>query len=71
MPITLIEPPEAEPVTLDEAKAFARVADNDGRAFRTVISAARELVENYTGRQLLDARHDARLLRRPSAIRLV
>lgn len=34
MPLTLIEPPEAEPVTLDEAKAFARVEDKDGRAFR-------------------------------------
>ena len=51
----LLTPPTAEPVTVDEAKLAARV---DGTALDAVIpgliSAARQLAEQSTGRQLME-----------------
>jgi uncharacterized phiE125 gp8 family phage protein len=56
MPLKLIEAPEAEPVTLAEAKAFVRVEqDAEDALFGTLIAAAREHVEQATGRQLVAA----------------
>lgn len=50
----LVTPPQAEPVTRDEAKAHARVdgAAEDGR-IDALIKAARIEVENRTGRALV------------------
>lgn len=46
--------PTTEPVTLPEAKAFLRVDSSDDDAFiTTLITAARESVENFTGRALI------------------
>ena len=56
MPINIIAPPEDEPVTLDEAKAFARIEDDyEDELIETLISAAREFVENATGRSFIAA----------------
>jgi len=46
--------PASEPITLDKAKAFLRVLDNDSdELINSLIVAAREHVENITNRQLL------------------
>ena len=45
--------PAQEPITLDEAKAFIRILDDeDDLLIGTLISAVREHVENVTNRQL-------------------
>ena len=45
--------PTQEPITIDEAKAFMRILDNeDDLLIGTLISAVREHVENVTNRQL-------------------
>lgn len=47
--------PAAEPLTLAEAKEFLRVDHDDEDTFiTTLIQAARESAENYTGRALID-----------------
>jgi uncharacterized phiE125 gp8 family phage protein len=52
MPLTVITPPAAEPVSLSEAKAFAKVETNaDDDLIGTLISAATEHVQQVTGRQ--------------------
>jgi uncharacterized phiE125 gp8 family phage protein len=54
MPLTIITPPAAEPVTVEEAKSFARVEDADEDALiETLITAAREHVEQATGRSFV------------------
>ena len=56
MPLTIITPAEGDPVTLDEAKAFARVADDDeDDLIAGLITAATEEIEKLTGRQFVPA----------------
>ena len=45
-------PPTSEPITLDEAKTFLRILEDDDNATITsMIKSAREYAENYTNRQ--------------------
>jgi uncharacterized phiE125 gp8 family phage protein len=54
MPTQLLRAPAAEPVTLAEAKAHMRVEINDDDALITgLLLAAREHVEDVTGRKLI------------------
>lgn len=51
---TLITPPAAEPVTLDDAKAQARVDTTvDDALITSLVSAARAWCEQYTGRAFI------------------
>lgn len=55
MNLTVETPPAVEPVTLTEAKAHLRVDTTDHDATITaLITAAREFVEKYSGRALID-----------------
>lgn len=67
----LLVPPAAEPVTLDELKAQARIehADDD-TLLRQLIAAARESAEQRTGRALLDQTWQQRGLTRDGRIEL-
>jgi len=54
--LTLITAPTAEPLTLQEVKEHCRVSDNaDDAPLRLYAKAARQAVEEYTGRQLMPA----------------
>jgi hypothetical protein len=58
MPLSekLYTPPYAEPVHLDEMKLHLRVdIDDDDTLIASIIRAAREHVESFTGRQLVAA----------------
>lgn len=56
MPLVLITPPAAEPVTLDQAKAHMRVThEREDDLIAALIMAAREQAEHMTGRQLMTA----------------
>lgn len=50
--LSIVTPPAAEPIMLDEAKAHLRVDDHDGEIISAMI-AARQLVEEWTGRALV------------------
>jgi uncharacterized phiE125 gp8 family phage protein len=55
-PYNLVEtsPPATEPLALDETKGFLRVdQDNDDALVSSLITAARQLCEGYTGRSLV------------------
>ncbi|WP_374691889.1 head-tail connector protein [Accumulibacter sp.] len=68
MPLQLLTPPAAEPVSLAEAKAHLRVDFNDDDALITaLIAAARQAAETITGRQLVTARWKLVLDRFPGA----
>jgi hypothetical protein len=55
--MTLLTPPSVEPLTWAEVKAFLRLdSDAEQSLGNTFIIAARQLVENYTGRALLSQR---------------
>jgi uncharacterized phiE125 gp8 family phage protein len=57
MTLETLVPPAAEPVTLAEAQAFARVgSDGDDRVIASLIVAAREAFEARTGRALVARR---------------
>lgn len=48
--------PSTEPITLDEAKSFMRILENDDDLIiGSLISSSREYVENVTNRQLVSA----------------
>jgi hypothetical protein len=52
--LTLTTPPEAEPVTLDEAKAHSRItSDDEDDLITDLITASRVQAENFTSRGLL------------------
>jgi uncharacterized phiE125 gp8 family phage protein len=54
----LVTSPDAEPVTLEEAKAHARVyTDADDSEITAFISASREMTERNTRRQLITAEY--------------
>lgn len=56
MRVSLVTGPAAEPVTLEEAKLHLRVEldfPNDDALIRAFITAAREAIENETGRTLV------------------
>lgn len=55
--LTLITPPSGEPITVDELKAHARIADHDADndVLAAFITTAREYFETRTDRQLLTA----------------
>ncbi len=51
---SLVEPPACEPVTLAEAKAHARIdTDTEDALISTLIMAARQWAEKYTGRAFI------------------
>lgn len=51
----LITPPAIEPVTVDEVKVHQRIIGSDQDAVISgLITAARQVVENHTGRHLID-----------------
>lgn len=57
MPSILLEPPALEPLTLDEAKTYLRVEQNDeDEAIAALIAAARLHVEGLTRRALITQR---------------
>jgi uncharacterized phiE125 gp8 family phage protein len=58
MPVTLITPATAEPVTLEEAREQLRRTDTheDDAYITALIKAATELVEQNTGRSLIDTK---------------
>ncbi|HDR9185281.1 head-tail connector protein [Burkholderia vietnamiensis] len=57
MPLQLITPPSAEPLTLDEAKLHLRVDINDDDALiGALIAAARDYAEGETHKQIVSAR---------------
>lgn len=54
MNITVTVPPAAEPVSVEEAKDWARITESAEDAIvERLITRAREMVESYTGRALL------------------
>lgn len=59
MALVLVTAPAAEPVTLTEAKAHLRVdVSSDDTLITSLIVAAREHVESYTGRALISQTWD-------------
>lgn len=67
----LITPPASEPVTLDEAKAYARVSDAaDDDLITTLIKAARERVEAITWRAIMPQTWALTLTGFPDRLRL-
>lgn len=64
--------PTEEPVSLAEAKAFLRVDGEDDNAFITaLIAAAREAVENFTGRALMPQTWRLNLCEWPTCSRII
>lgn len=62
MALSLVTAPTHEPVSLDEAKQHLRVDVSDEDALiQTLIEAAREHVETYTGRALITQTWDLKL----------
>ena len=53
----VVTPPSAEPITLAEAKAHVRQVFNDDDTYiNSLITAARQMVEGYTGRAMMPQR---------------
>ena len=64
----MVTEPTAEPVTLVEAKLFARIdTDDDDALVTALISSARQCVEEETGRALMTQTRDAFLNHYPQA----
>ena len=58
MPLTLLTPPGAEPVSLGQAKAWLRVSHADEDELITdLLRASRERVEAFTGRALIQRQY--------------
>lgn len=68
--LMITTPPEAEPVTLPDAKAHLKMdgINDDDSLITNIITAAREWVEAQTQRQLITATLEYRLERFPSQI---
>lgn len=66
MALSLVDAPEDEPITLEEAKLHLRLEiEDDDALVDGLIAAARERAEAVTGRQLLQATWELRLDRFP------
>ena len=66
----LIDPPATEPVTVAEAKAHARIdIDDDDAMVAALITAARQWVEDTTGRCLITQQWKLTLDNWPASIR--
>ena len=59
MNYTQIVAPTSEPLTLEDAKTFMRILEDDDDALITsMIVGAREFAENYTNRQFVEATYE-------------
>ena len=66
--LTQTTPPEVEPVSLAEAKTHMRIDGTDDDTYiNSLITMAREVVENYQNRQLIDATWTATYTRFPES----
>jgi uncharacterized phiE125 gp8 family phage protein len=71
MSTTKIAAPAIEPISVEEARAFLRCDDDESDAYiSSLISAARELAENQTGRTLLETGWEMRTDGFSRAVRL-
>lgn len=62
MPLSLVQGPQGEPISLVDAKRHLRIDGNDDDALvQGLVAAARERAEAITGRQLLQATWDLKL----------
>lgn len=73
MSLRVLTPPEYEPVTLDQAKLWCRVDDDDSAQDATLlllIQAMRDYAENLTGRAFAPRSYELRLDAFPARIHL-
>lgn len=69
--LSVITPPSFEPITLTDAKQHLRYDyDNENALIETLIKAAREWVESYTGRALVEQTLEYAIDSYPDELRL-
>jgi uncharacterized phiE125 gp8 family phage protein len=62
MPLSLVTPPATEPLSLDDAKLHLQVdGDAENVTIDALVYAAREWLENFTGRALIQQTWDLKL----------